>query len=93
MGTVTWHMAPSLLVAPEALPDGSRFNASQGAARMVLALFGSVIVFGAIAVAIGTKQMATGTRPRRMVYVLWATGALIVAFVLLTVFAIKAGHG
>ena len=92
MGIVTVNMAPSLLAAPEALPDGSRFNASQETARLVLGLFGSVMLFGAISLAVGLRQAMTGVRPRGLSYLLWASGALILVLVLLVVFAIKQGQ-
>lgn len=93
MGIVTWRMAPNLLAAPEALADGSRFNATQGAARLVLALFASVMLFGVIAVTIGVKQATIGVRPKPRLYLLWAAGALIFVMVLLVVFAIRQGQG
>jgi len=93
MGIVTWRMAPSLLAAPEALADGSRFNATQGTARPVLALFASVMVFGVIAGTIGVKQATIGVRPKPLLYLLWAAGALIFVMVLLVVFAIRQGQG
>jgi len=92
MGTVTWRMAPILLAAPAPLADGSRFNASQEVAQMVLALFGSVMAFGALALFIGLRQLATGVRPLRVFYLLLANTVLIVVLGLLTVFAIKAGR-
>lgn len=89
MGTVTWRMAPMLLAAPATMADGSHFKGSPGAARLVLALFGSLLLFGAASTASGLIQAATGARPRRMLYLLWAAGALCLIMVLLVVFAIK----
>jgi hypothetical protein len=92
MGTITWRMTPMLLTAPEVLADGSHFNASRGAARLVLTLFASVMLFGCLATTIGIRQAVTGTRPRRLIYVLWAAGALILVLALLMTLALKRGQ-
>ena len=92
MSTVTWRMMPMLLAAPEAVADGSHFNASAGAARLVLALFASVMLFGCITVAIGGRQLATGMRPWRLLYLLWAAGGLIIVLALFMVLALKQGQ-
>ena len=89
MGTITWRMTPILLAAPEQLADGARFNAAQSVARLVLALFGSVLLFGVIAVAVGLAQAATGLRRRAPLFALWGAGLLIVVMTVVVMFAIK----
>lgn len=89
MGTVTWRMAPILLAAPGALTDGSRFNADQAIARLVLALFGAVLLFGAVAVAVGLSQATTGRRKKGPIFAIWGAAALVVLLTVIVVFAIK----
>lgn len=92
MGTVTWRMTPMLLAAPETLADGSHFNASQGTARLVLALFGSVLLFGGVALWSGVRQATRAGPAAPLRYPLWAAGALILILVALVVFSIKQGQ-
>ena len=89
MGMITWRMTPILLAAPERLADGARFNAAQSVARLVLALFGSVLLFGVIAVAVGVAQATTGLRRRAPLFALWGAGLLIVIMTVVVMFAIK----
>jgi hypothetical protein len=89
MGTVTWRMAPILLAAPAEVADGSRFNAGQAIARLVLALFGSVLLFGLVAVGVGLSQATTGQRKKGPVYAIWGAAALVVLLTIVVVFAIK----
>lgn len=89
MGTIAVRMAPMLLAAPDALADGSRFNASQGAARLVLALFAAVILFGTITIAHGISLARSGIRLRQLLYLQWAAAALILLLVALVVLAIR----
>jgi hypothetical protein len=93
MGTVSWRMAPQLLAAPEPAADGSRFAASRGAALTVFCLFGSVLLFGAVTMVVGVRQARTGTRSRPLLYLQWATGALILIMAFLAVTALKASRG
>jgi hypothetical protein len=88
MGTITVRMGPMLLAAPDAIAGGSRFNASQGAARLVLALFGAVMLFGAVTIAHGVSLARSGVKPRKLLYLQWAAAVLIlvlVAAVMLTI--------
>jgi hypothetical protein len=88
IGTITVRMGPMLLAAPDAIADGSRFNASQGAARLVLALFGAVMLFGAVTIAHGVSLARSGVKPRKLLYLQWAAAVLIlvlVAAVMLTI--------
>ncbi|WP_420138009.1 hypothetical protein [Sphingomonas sp.] len=89
MGIVTWRMAPMLLAAPAQTADGSRFNATQHVASLVLALFGTILLFGGVAVAVGLMQATTGERRKGPLYALWAAAALIVAMVILVIVTIK----
>ena len=89
MGMITWRMTPILLAAPDHLANGVRFNAAQSVARLVLALFGSVLLFGVIAVAVGLAQAATGLRRRAPLFALWGAGLLIVVMTVVVMFAIK----
>jgi hypothetical protein len=88
LGTITVRMGPMLLAAPDPIADGSRFNASQGAARLVLALFGAVMLFGAVTIAHGVSLARSGVKPRKLLYLQWAAAVLIlvlVAAVMLTI--------
>ncbi|MET0271011.1 MAG: hypothetical protein ABW173_11350 [Sphingomonas sp.] len=85
MGTITARMGPILLAAPDAIADGSRFNAAQGTARLVLALFAAVMLFGAITIAHGVGFARIGASPRILLYLQWATAGLIAVLVALMV--------
>jgi hypothetical protein len=89
MGTITLRMRPMLLAAPEAIADGSRFNASQGTARLVLALFAAVMLFGAVTIAHGISLARTGVKPRKLLYLQWAAAALILVLVAAVVLTIR----
>lgn len=89
MGTVAVHMAPMLLAAPEAAADGSRFSASRTSAMLVLALFAAVLLFGAVTVAHGVTLARTGVKPIKLLYLQWATAALIVGLIAVVVLTIK----
>lgn len=89
MGTITVRMGPMLLAAPDATADGSRFNASQGPARLVLALFGAVMLFGAVTIAHGVSLARSGVKPRKLLYLQWAAAVLILVLVAAVVLAIR----
>lgn len=89
MGTVAVHMAPMLLAAPDAAADGSRFSASRGSAMLVLALFAAVILFGTVTIAHGITLARTGVKPVKLLYLQWATAALILGLIGLVVLTIK----
>jgi hypothetical protein len=89
MGTITMRMGPMLLAAPDALPDGTRFNASHGAARLVLALFAAVMLFGAVTIAHGVSLARSGVKPRKLLYLQWAAAVLILILVALVMLTIR----
>ncbi|RYE76023.1 MAG: hypothetical protein EOO80_13925 [Oxalobacteraceae bacterium] len=89
MGTITVRMGPMLLAAPDAIADGSRFNASQGAARLVLALFGAVMLFGAVTIAHGVSLARSGVKPRKLLYLQWAAAVLILVLVVAVMLTIR----
>lgn len=88
MGTITVRMGPMLLAAPDAIADGSRFNASQGAARLVRALFAAVMLFGAATIGHGVSLARSGVKPRKLLYLQWAATVLILVFVAAVVLTI-----
>lgn len=89
MGTITVRMGPMLLAAPDAIADGSRFNASQGAARLVRALFATVMLFGAATIAHGVSLARSGVKPRKLLHLQWAAAVLILVLVAAVVLTIR----
>lgn len=77
MGTVGYNLAPTLL-DPEGV-DGTRFTGTQDQARMILWLFGLVLLFGAISLASGILQIVTGRRSRAMTFAALIAGIGLVA--------------
>jgi len=74
IGTVTWNMAPSLLhpYAPE-----SNFTGTAEQARLILRLFGVVILFGLGTMVNGTYQIVTGQRSRIITFVTLGLAAVL----------------
>ena len=66
---------------------------SHCAALTIFGLFGTVLLFGAITMVVGVRQAMTGTRSRPLLYLQWATGALILIMAFLTVSAFIASRG
>ncbi len=88
MGTITWSMAPILLAAPAEV-NGSRFDASPAAGRLVLALFGIVLLVGATATATGVQLLRTRRSSRELTFALFGLVALLLVVLLATILALK----
>ncbi len=74
IGTVTWNLAPSLL-HPYA-PD-SNFTGTAEQARLILRLFGVVILFGLGTMVNGTYQIVTGQRSRIITFATLGLAAVL----------------
>ena len=74
IGTVTWNLAPALM-HPYA-PD-SNFTGTAEQARLILRLFGVVILFGLGTMVNGTYQIVTGQRSRIITFVTLGLAAVL----------------
>ena len=92
VGYIISAIGPSLHAAmgeTSGAADGSRFNASAGAASMVLWLLWSIVGFGAVGTLNGLVQALTGRRNRLLTVLLLGTTLAIVVLAVVTVNAIK----
>ena len=64
MGIITFNLWPSLMYPGEMVAGHSRFTGTPDQARLVLALFGTVILFGIVSLTGGVIQIATSRRSR-----------------------------
>ena len=78
MGTISLALLPGLTHPGQELADGSRFNGTAEQARMVLILFGLVLVFGLMAVLNGIYMIATRRQSWFFIIATLALAALIV---------------
>ena len=78
MGTITYRLAPSLLL-PGASTDGSRFTGTVEQARLILGLFGLVIIFGFFSMLSGVWQIVTARRNKWIFYFMMALIALVIS--------------
>ena len=76
IGTVTWNLAPALL---HPYAPGSNFTGTAEQARLILRLFGVVILFGLGTMVNGTYQIVTGQRSRIITFA--TLGLALVLFV------------
>jgi len=81
MGIITFNLAPSMLEPGVPDTSGSRFTGTREQARIVLGLFGVIIVFGLTSMAGGLWQITFGTRNK------WILYFGVVLFLLLILFA------
>jgi len=81
MGIITFNLAPSMLEPGVPDTSGSRFTGTREQARIVLGLFGVIIVFGLTSIAGGLWQITFGTRNK------WILYFGVVLFLLLMLFA------
>jgi hypothetical protein len=78
MGGITWNLLPTLL-HPQVAYEKGRFNGNQDQARMILALFGAVILFGAVGTVNALYMITTGRQSRVFVIVTLLLAVAIVA--------------
>jgi hypothetical protein len=78
MGGITWSLLPTLL-HPQVAYENGRFNGNQDQARMILALFGAVILFGAVGTVNALYMITTGRQSRVFVIVTLLLAVVIVA--------------
>lgn len=88
MGAIGVGMAPQLL-RPGVEIDGSTFSGTAEQARLVLLLFGAIILFGLTSTAYGLYMLVTGRRSGLFV----AASLLLFAVLILTGWAILTGFG
>ncbi len=81
MGYVLWDLGPSLL-DPGASSRGTRFTGTPAKARMLLAIFGAVLVLGVTALGYGLWQVFTGRRSKRVIYFVVGLAGLLVLLAL-----------
>ena len=77
MGTITWHLYPSMTHPRVADASGSTFTGTADEARDALRIFGLVIAFGLLSIVNGLWQIVTGRRNIIVVGVTLATAALL----------------
>ena len=78
MGWIAWSLLPTLL-RPGVDYENGRFNGTRDQAQMILALFGAVILFGAVGTANALYMIATGRQSRVFVIVTLLLAVAIVA--------------
>ena len=76
MGTISWNMLPILLRPGEEV-DGGSFTGTPDQARMVLGLFGLVLLFGVVATANGVFMIVTRRQSWAFIVVTLALAALL----------------
>ena len=76
MGTISWSMLPTLLRPGEEV-DGASFTGTPEQARMVLGLFGLVLIFGVVAAANGVFMIVTRRQSWAFIAVTLALAALL----------------
>jgi hypothetical protein len=77
MGWIAWSLAPTLL-RPGIDYDNGRFTGTKDQAQMILALFGAVILFGAVGTANAIYMITTGRQSRVFVIITLLLAAVIV---------------
>ena len=83
MGPITIAMLPSLLSAGKDV-DGSTFNGTADQARMILALFGIIIVFGLSSLGYGIFQFIYRRESKAFIVFTLALSAVLIFIVYLT---------
>ena len=80
MGTITYRLAPSLLL-PGTRDGGGGFTGTAEQARLILGLFGLVITFGFFSMVSGLWQIVTGRRNK------WIWIFMLALFIILILMA------
>lgn len=76
MGVITLNVAP-LLLNPAPTAGGARFTGTSQQAQLILALFGTVILFGFGSGLSGLWQIMTGRRNKWVVFVVLGIGVAL----------------
>ena len=77
MGWIAWALLPTL-IRPGLEQEGSTFTGTEDEAQMILALFGLVILFGAVGTANAIYMIATGRQNRVFVIVTLLLAAALI---------------
>lgn len=80
MSYITYALYPTLTRAGVHMGEGGRWSGTAAQAAMVLNLFWMIIAFGALCVAGGTWQIATGRRNRVLMILALIGGATIAIY-------------
>lgn len=88
MGIVTWNVAWTM-IRPGVEVDGSTFTGNPAQGRMILALFGGVIVFGLGTMVSGAYQIRTGQRSKWIVLGTLVMAGILVLLTFATTQALK----
>lgn len=93
MGAITLMTAPMMLSPGAETAGGSSWEGTREQGQVALALFGVVILFGAVSLANGLYQLRTGRENKLFIWLTLALVALLVAvvFAFMQVFADKPG--
>ena len=88
MGWIAWSLLPTLL-RPGVDYENGRFTGTSDQARMILALFGAVILFGAVGTANALYMIVKGRQSRVFVIVTLLLAAALIVGAWLTSQALK----
>lgn len=68
MGVITYNMYPTMMNPGESI-EGTRFDGTADQARMILLLFGALIVFGLVAIANGIYMLVAKQQSKAFIIV------------------------